>query len=197
MHGTNSPPSRYFKLSSAPLSSMHVTQSHMNLSLTHSTVSEIHEVITAANKTCNSAQVYLSHPTTSIKVDHVRRLQTSMRPSNTHHLSNRVIYYYLLTSVRSPLIPSHRYLLLTMNNTTHILTPKGMDSLPTRQHYLRLFLNSYKESPYLHYTYEGGHHNNCTISTQRLTITINLPSSLISSKRPTRHCMIPRITCLT
>ena len=125
-----------------------------------------------------------------LKLDHLRILHTRMRPSNTHNLSHRVIYHHLFISARSPLIPRDRSLSLTTDSTTHTLTPKGTDATPTRQHCLHLFLNLYKRSPYIQYTYEGGYHNNCTVSEQRLTITTSLYSSVISSKRPTHQYMM-------
>ena len=74
-----------------------------------------------------------------------------------------------------------------MDNTTHTLTPNGTDTPTTRYHYLHLFINPSTGSPYLQYTYEGGYHNNRTVSTQRLTLTTSVPSSLILQEPKTTH----------
>ena len=82
------------------------------------------------------------------------------------------------------------YLSLTMNNTIHTLIPSDTHDLTTQLYCLLLFLNSSKGSPNLQYSYEGGYHNYRPVSVQRLTLTTNLPSSLISSKRPKQHRMM-------
>ena len=154
----------------------------MNLSLPQHTVSDIDNIINAANTACNNVQVHLSHPNMYIKLNHLRILHTSMRPSNTYKISHHVIYYRIFISERSPLIHRDRFLSLTMDNTTHTLTPRGTEAPPISQHFLRLFLNPCKRSSYPQYTYRGGHHNNLTVSAQRLTITTSFPSSTISSR---------------
>ena len=146
--------------------------------------------LTTVNIAFNNAKVHLSHHIILITLNHLRIIYTSMRPSNNHNVLYRVIFHHLLLSARYPLIPRDRFLPLTMDSTTHILTFRGTEAPPTSQHYLYLFLNPYKRSPYLQYTYQSDFHNNRTVSAQRLTITISLPSSTISFKRSKHQHMI-------
>ena len=126
----------------------------------------------------------------TITLNHLRNIHQSMHLANTHGLSHRTIYHQLLLSEKSPLISRNRCISLTMDNTIHPITPKSTDTQPTCQCYLYLFLSPDKRSPYLQYTYDGGYHNNRTVSAQRITITTRLPSSLISSTRPKWHYMM-------
>ena len=103
-------------------------------------------------------------------------LNTSIHPTNTHGLSHRIIYHHLLISSRSPPAPLDRSLSLIMYTAIYPLTPISQ-RIP--QHNLHLFLNPYKGSPYLQYTYEGGRHHQCPVSAQRLTIYISLSSALL------------------
>ena len=126
----------------------------------------------------------------TITLNHLRKIHQSMYLTNTHHLSHRTFYHQLLLSAKSSLISRNRCLSLTMDNIIHPITTKSTDAQPTGQYYLYIFLSPYKRSPYLQYTYDGGYHNNYTVSAQRLTITTRLPSSLISSTRQKRRCMM-------
>ena len=138
----------------------------------------------------DSFQVHLSHRNMNIKLNHLRQLHTTMRTSNNHHLPHRVLYHHLLISARSPLILRDMYLSLIMNNIIHTSIPNDTHDLTTQLHYLLLFLNTSKGSPNLQYLYEGGYYNYRPVYVQRLTLTTNLPSSLISSKRPKQHRMM-------
>ena len=155
---------------------MHVSQPDISLYLTHHTVAEIDNTLTATNTTHNGAHEHLYHPNMHIKLNFLRMLNTSIHPTNTHGLSHRIIYHHLLISSRSPLAPLSRSLSLIMYTAIYPLTPISQ-RIP--QHNLHLFLNPYKGSPYLQYTYEGGRHHQCPVSAQRLTIYISLSSALL------------------
>ena len=79
----------------------------------------------------DSTRIHLYHLQVSLKLSHLRRLRTTMRPCNIHHMLFRVLYHHLLISTLSPFIPRYRYLSLTMDNTIHIMTPISHTS---RQH---------------------------------------------------------------
>ena len=150
----------------------------------------MYTLLPAGNTTHTNVRVYLAHPTMSINICPLRRLHTIMYPSNTQNIPHRIIYHYLLTSKKSPLVPRDRSLSLTIDNHIHSLTINHLSAPTIRLHNLHLFLNPYELVPYLLYTFVGGQRNNCTVSTQRLTITTSLPSSLIHSKRPQRQHMM-------
>ena len=125
-----------------------------------------------------------------INLCHLRRLPTSIYPSNTQNMPYRIIYHHLLVSTKSLLMLRDRSLRLTIDNTFHSRIINHLDAPTIRQHRLHLFLNQYKRVPYLLYTFTGGQHNNYTVATQRFTITTSLLSSLIYSKRPQYQYMM-------
>ena len=102
---------------------MHVSQPDISLYLTHHTVAEIDNTLTATNTTYNGAHEHLYHPNMHIKLNSLRMLNTSIHPTNTHGLSHRIIYHHLLISSRSPLTPLDRSLSLIMYNAIYPLTP--------------------------------------------------------------------------
>ena len=124
-------------------------------SLSRYTITEIDNLLTATNTAFHNATVHLSHPTIHITLNNLSILHTRMCPSITHNMSHRIIFHHLCLSTQSSLIPMYRFLSLTMDNTTHPLTLRGTETLPTNQHYLHLLLNSYKRSPHLQYIYQG------------------------------------------
>ena len=103
----------------------------------------------------NSAKKHLSHPHMPITIGHLRRLNLTLQPKVTHHLTLRVIYHHMHISARAPLISRDRYLFLTMDNTIHTMTPNATHDPSTRLHYIHLFLNPPTGSPYILYTFDG------------------------------------------
>ena len=101
-------------ISSSP-SLKHASQHDINLSLTQHPISAIDKVLTMT-MVHDSAHLNLFHPNIPIKINHLRRLHTTMRSSNNHHLPYRFLYHHLLISARSPLTLRDRYLSLTMDN---------------------------------------------------------------------------------
>ena len=112
----------------------------INLVLNEHIVIAIDKVL-AETTAHDSARVHLSHPQVPINCSPLRRLQTTMRPCNTHHLPLRVLYHHLLINERSHLIPRDMYLSLTMDNTIHTMNPNDTHDTSTRLHYLHLFFN--------------------------------------------------------
>ena len=179
-------------LSFSPLSH-HAPHPDIHLSLHQHTISAIHTILHATTAR-DSGPVHLSHPSMPVTLNHLKSLHQSTNPANTHHLSHRAIYHYFRLNTRSPLIPRFRYLSLTIDNIIFVLTPNSPDASQTRQYYLHLFLNPYKRSLYLQYTYEYGYLNNRPASRQHLTLTTSLPNSLLTSTQPKRHLMLRTTT---
>ena len=69
----SSPRWRCNTLSSSP-SNCHATQTDINISFTHHTVSEIDKVLTTTNTLRDSDQIHVSHPAMSIHLNYLRRL---------------------------------------------------------------------------------------------------------------------------
>ena len=109
----------------------------------------------ARSTTANSAQVHLSHPHIHITIYHLRRLNLTLQPNDTHHLPLRVIYYHMYITTRAPLIPRNRYLSLTMDNTIHTMTSNETHDPSTRLQYIHLFLNPTTGLSYILYTLDG------------------------------------------
>ena len=137
-----------------------------------------------------SAQVHLSHPHIPPTLHHLRRLRSTLHPAISNHLPLRVLYHHLFISTRSSLIPRNRHLSITMDNTIHTMTPNDTHDPSTRLHYIHLFLNPSTGFPHLSYTFNGPLSANPPLSSQQLTTTTSLPSSLPSTKRPRQHLMM-------
>ena len=116
----------------------------------------------------DSTRIHLYHLQVSLKLSHLRRLRTTMRPCNIHHLLFRVLYYHLLISARSPFIPRYRYLSLTMDNTIHIMTPISHTS---RQH-------DYTTSTYFSTNLRDPHIYNIPMTVAPTTTILSLCSDL-------------------
>ena len=81
-----------------------------------------------SNTEHSNAFVHVHLLTIIIHLSHRMKLKERMNSTNHHHLPDRVIYHHLLISARSPLISRDSSLLLTMDNTIHILTPNITDA---------------------------------------------------------------------
>ena len=92
---------------STPLSG-HVSQPHINLTLTVHTITTIEAVLPAGTTTHTTAHVYLTHPTIPLNLGHLQRLHTYLNPSNTQTISHSIIYHHLLISAKLTLVPKDR-----------------------------------------------------------------------------------------
>ena len=158
----------------------HVSQPLIDLTLTVHTIAAIEAVLPVDKLTRTTAHIHIAHPIMPLNLGHLSNLRAWLNPSTNRPISHRIIYHHLLINANSPLVPRDRSLSLTIDRNIYSLTPT-VDTTPTlRPHQLHLFLNPYKQE-------SGGKHTNSAVSTQHLTITTSLPSSLIPSKRPKRH----------
>ena len=122
--GTTTPHHHSGTPNSSSPSPTHSPRHIINLKLNEHIVIAIDKVL-AATMAHDSVRVHLSHPQLPVKLSHLRRLQTTIRPCKPHHLPVRVLYHHLLISAQSPLIPQDMYLSLTMDNNIHTMTPNG------------------------------------------------------------------------
>ena len=103
---------------------------------------EMNTALTTANLISSALSIYLHYPTLPLRFKNILILRHSIRQENCHSRSLRVLYHHLRISAQSPLIPSDRFVTLTIDNILYKLT----DTTPL-QHTIHLFVNSYKGHP--------------------------------------------------
>ena len=134
--------------------------------------------------------MYIQNLIILITLRHLIKFEECMQTTNHHCLSHRTVYHHLLISARFSLIPRDRSLSITTDNNIYTQIPKGTDILMVTHHTLHLFVNIYKESFYLQYTYDGEWYYWSMVSSQYLTIYTNLSRNQFTFKRPQRERVI-------
>ena len=124
------------------------THTTVNLALTKHTLDQIHQVLLTNTTSVQCPTIHIPHPTMTLPTTELFQLQGILQSGTDHALSHRLLFHYLHITAQSPLIPRDRSLHLTVDRTTHAMTPPH-PSQETPPHRLHLFLNPRGREPYL------------------------------------------------
>ena len=160
------------------------TRMVINLVPTTHTLHAIQQILiaTPASRLCTTT--HISHPTLPLSLTQLHKLNSDIQSIQDQPLPQRILFHHLHITAISIITPSDRTLKLTIDNTTHTLTPPHKGNVAT-PHHLHLFLNPHNRIPYLQHTCPG------PLSTPNcLIVTTSLPSPRTGSSSVRRRPML-------
>ena len=160
------------------------TRMVINLALTTHTLQAIQQILiaTPASRLCTTT--HISHPTLPLSMTQLHKLNSDIHSIQDQSLSLRILYHHLSITAISIITPSDRTLKITIDNTTHTLTPPRKTNVAAPNH-LHLYLNPHNRLPYLQHTCPGPNSKpHCLI------VTTSLPSRCPGSSSTRRRPMM-------
>ena len=156
----------------------------INLVLTTHTLHTIQQILTAtpASRLCTT--INLSHPMLLLSMTQLHKLNSEIQSLQNQTLSQRILFHYLRITAISIITPSDRTLKITLDNTTHKLTPPQIGNVAT-PHHLHLYLNPHNCLPYLQHTFTG-----TATKSYCLIVTTSLPRQDAQSSSSRRRPML-------